>query len=260
MLYLPANSKPMQGQQIDWDAWGIPRPLIEWWFNEQSGTITSNAVGFDNFGTLTNGACFVPSANGGGAYTDGVNDYVRGDIKCIPVSNKATAYWFGSATFNARYDTLCHSTGASVQGLRMWTTSNAAPFYLHATVKTSSLEYGLRPSAVVINGGYHHIALIANVNQAYLNVDGVRIHTTNIDGSFDAPNLIKIGTSGDTATDVSRPTLATTERYMYWNAALTQDQLCALQGPVPIWTPRNYHIVSTETIITPKSLATLGVG
>ena len=47
-------SKPLFGERVDWDAWGLPSPVGEWWLNEGSGSLVNDSSGNGNTGTLTN--------------------------------------------------------------------------------------------------------------------------------------------------------------------------------------------------------------
>ena len=245
-IWQPAFYKPQIGEIVDWDTWGMGRPKGEWWLNEGSGNLANDASGNRNTGTLTNmdpATDWVGTKYGIGLDFDGSNDQVRignlpGGITYSGGTLWATSY-MRAATGGWQY--VLGGEGLDLSGLDAGKNS--------AFIRYNFIK-GLYETHWSITAGLVYAQWTTDpIMGIWITLAGVRSSTATslyCNGSL-------VASSATSGTPSGNPYMLIGAGYRggrvwkgqigcgaYFSTALAASQVQALQGPVPIWSPRRY--------------------
>ena len=231
--------KPQWGELVDWDAWQMPRPVGEWWCNDNAGNLLNDASGNLNHGTLTNmdpATDWVPTQYGTALDFDSSNDHVlcgnpqiTGNafscvVNCLRNSTTARMLWR-------------HANAGAGKGLYLYIQSTAVEVMIGSPTPTyRSFAYTM-PTATWVRLG---VTWDGTTCRFYTNgIEPAAASTTAGTYTRAVDHVFAIGMWNSN---------------LYWNGsvvecnyfplALDQSQVQALQGRVPIWQPTYYSFAS----------------
>jgi hypothetical protein len=160
-------------QEIEAAGRGTGPDLAAWWkFDEASGTQAADASGQGNDGTLRGGPIWVQGFQGGALQFDGTNDYVaidnlkynRSGVPAVTVAtwlrtDQAADQYIISFDRNEYWVLVVNGSVAEDGQIGWLVTTNAGPA-------------GIRSSARVDDGNWHHVAAVFDNGRLAIYVDG----------------------------------------------------------------------------------------
>lgn len=186
-----------------------PLPIVQWKFDEGTGTVASDSSGNANNGTLTNGPIWTTGKYGSGLNLDGVNDYVASNTITLP-NNFSTSFWLKTNGSASRWRSLIRFT------------DNYNSFYIQNSTAYLYFEGAVSKifnNAIVTDDIWHHITITRTNNIIRVYVDGIK--DSNETTKNNSLNFLGLGYSG-TANEYYNGSIDDVRIYNY---ALTQAQV-----------------------------------
>ncbi len=256
VLWLPQNQKPMPGQLVDWNTWGMPNPVFDAQFNDGPGSpIVTNYSDLANPGVLTSmdpPTDWVPTPYGWGLDFDGSNDCISCPSR--PLYDFAAGFsimarilwsnfpadgcaWInrGSWTSDGFYCVNYQSGGDPTTGNLNLTTNKAGVYTTFYTNDASLVSNRWYDIAIVHQGaGLHGLPYIDGI------LAGKKTSEALVQPTANSRSLI----IGSYTIGGSMPFPGKINRLCLFADALASSQVLAHQGPVPIWSPQRYWWVT----------------
>ena len=245
-IWQPAFYKPQIGEIVDWDTWAMPRPLGDWQFNEGSGDVINDDTGNNLCArpvSIDSSTAWRPTETGKGFYIPGNDALPYVGIVDSPVQNRFLLPWTMSvlATF------IAHGDWGGIFHRDLTGTSNAYGIQWYKLTWQLALDASngswsnLESIGSITPGVSTHITMTWVAGKGTIYIDGRFDNTGNVTGSGDTTGATTM--FGRTRVD-GGGTTAIYEQGCLWDVALSASQVQALQGPVPIWSPRRYWWVT----------------
>jgi len=250
--------KPQWGEQVEWHALNMPRPVGEWWLNDNAGPLVTDASGGLNHGGFVGSPVWSTNRDGSAISCATNSDYVL-----TP----------GTLTTYSPYFTVvfCGSWNGIRPGGDDWTMpfrrgsdwSTGFAMLLNRGTSTTTCETrlyinGNQTATYVPNGSEigtdtHTWVALSNGQQAEVWVDGM------LKASANWSNPVS---SSSAAFGILQPNASATWGYfgscnycLLFPEGMRRAQVEALQGPWPIWQPTYYSFASAATSALPAIMA-----
>lgn len=207
---------------------GISGAILQYQFNESSGTTASDASGNGNNGTVNGGATFLAGQGGNAISLDGSNDYVAVPAGLLSsVDDMTIATWVNldaASTWSRIFD---FGTGSTVNMFLTPNSGSVARFAL--TTSGGGGEQRINSTSALPTGTWTHVAVTLSENTGTLYVNGSVVGTnTNLTlnpSNMGATNNNHIGRSqysGDPYLD------GRIDDFRVYARALSQSEITAL--------------------------------
>ena len=230
-IWQPAFYKPQIGEIVDWDTWGMGRPKAEWWLNEGSGNLVNDASGNGNIGTLGGGTNWAAETHGTGVYCDGVSGEIRvyppiaGNPQVTPWTQVMVVKYLSGVVLNRdnNQTILAYHLTANGGEYRVGESTTLFDYFVPSVIERFAV-----------------FSLVNKGNTAQLYIDSVPVSSAITPGS--SPVILPITLMNNL--QYNQYSAGYVASYHCWDSPLSASQVQALQGPVPIWSPRRYWWVT----------------
>lgn len=250
-LWLPPGQRPALGQQVDWQALGLPFPAGEWWMNEGVGNVVYDASGNSNHGAIT-GTVWSPTPYGSGLSYDGSGDVVtvpHSDTLSMRDDSLTVAVWFQS-DLSTGYRTMVKKDKSYI----LRTDLTALMFYFWASNMGVAKLTNFAPTGL---GTWHLAVGTVTRGAGTLYLDGAAVASSSAKPTgYITTNPLCFGA----AVDAGEGLIGGLSGVLIWPIGFSAEQVQQLLGSLPIMGRFPFVVSVGGTAYTLTLTDSLGMG